>query len=194
MELVLDKATHTYWRGPQEVRGVSRVLEASGLKERFYGRGAALELGKAVHELTEHMDWGETDLNVYHPQVLLFGPCWTAARTHLDFEILQIETPLYSALHDYAGTPDRVVMIRSRGRKVRGIIEIKTGQSYPWHVFQTAAYAHLAEAVARITVYLDPALPLGFKIEEHKDSWHWQKFAAALVTTQGQIPLQRRVA
>lgn len=158
------------------------ILEHSGLKEPFFGRkNGALALGTAVHQLTELMDRGQADRYTFHPKVEAFKPCWANVRRLVPFEIEAIEEPEYHPDLDYAGIPDRVAI----WEKTRTLVEVKTGQKYPWHPLQTAPYAALAECKRRLIFYLDPTKPLGFTMEEHTDRADWQKFRAALVTTQG---------
>lgn len=181
-----EPGPHTYWLGDRQVRGVSRILEAGGLKRPFYGRGGnALKLGSQVHLLTEKMDLGQAGRWNWDPRVAAHGPCWSRFREMFPFEILETERPIYSKEHDYAGTPDRVVLVKVGRKWVRAIIEVKTGQEYPWHVYQTAAYAKLARCVLRRIVYLrpgDPKAPLGFVTKIHNARLDWQRFSFSLAT------------
>ena len=190
--LRFDPKDHSYWIEKRQVHGVSRVLELGELKPPFYGDASgAMALGTEVHKLTELMDHGEDKGYDFSEKAETYRAGWVAFRKAFPFTIVECEQPRYDATYDFAGTPDRIVV----WRKVRTVVEIKTGQRYDWHRFQTALYRQLSESTKRLIVYLSPKHPYGFRAEEHKAYTDWRDCQLALARIEAnRMEFQRAVS
>ena len=82
--------------------------------------------GKAVHAATHYYDDGDLDEKTIHPWVKARLDQWKKYRTDIPFGILAAEKVLFSDIHRFGVTPDRIVN-GSNGRVE--IREIKTSAS-----------------------------------------------------------------
>lgn len=103
---------------------------------RFIG---ARDFGKAVHKATALMLAGRLNWDRLHESLVPVLKQIGKWMVEFDFSPLHIEKPLASEKLWFAGTPDMIGTVRSRGGKVRAIIDLKTG-AYGLVGPQTAAY------------------------------------------------------
>ena len=174
--LTFDEESHTYRLDGEIIPSVTQILKGAALTPSFRGgSGVAMTKGSFAHLATELDDKGELDEATVDPANLGHLEAWRKFRTESGIEILAIEERVHNDLYRYAGTLDRRVLYQGR----ESIIDIKTGNSYPWHPIQTAAYAlALGKPVSRFSVYLSDAG--SYKLEEHTDSHDTLVFMAAI--------------
>jgi hypothetical protein len=102
---------------------------------------AGRDRGTIVHEITHLHDIGELIEDELVPEYL---PRLTAYKKFLKdtgFKVLHSEVPRYHKTHRYAGTPDKV----GEFGKYMAVIDLKSGDSKPWHSIQTAGQAELVK-------------------------------------------------
>ena len=164
--LTFDEATHTYMLGRRILPSVSAIIRPisfAGLEHVHPETLArAAEFGTAVHKITEDFDTnGSEDVGLGVPNDVHQCLHWWLAFCR-DYEVrhLHVEARLYHGLYGYAGTLDRLSIVRDEP----AIIDIKTSEPHAWHGVQLAGYAAAAldrglidsGAVRRYGVYLDP--------------------------------------
>ncbi len=137
--LTFDQATHTYaWDGVA-VPSVTTVLESQGLVTLF-GAPEQLaiyrSLGTAVHTATELDDLGTLDEATVHADVWPYLWAWREFKAQSGCELVSCERRVYNEKYGYAGTLDRVLVVRGE----RGLYDIKTGAKRRATGPQTAAY------------------------------------------------------
>ena len=128
-----DESTHTYRIGDKTVPSVTQVLDEVGWidKSWFTPEGAAR--GTEVHRVLAALDRGEECS--YDADIDGYVQAWEAFKALGMRDFDQIETPLFSEQHHYAGTPDRLT--------ADTILDIKTGVSQWWARYQLGGYCAL---------------------------------------------------
>jgi len=92
-----------------------------------------LERGRMIHKATELYDKGILDESTVDERIQGYLDSWKHYRTGLPpYPAETIEIRLCDPLYQFAGTLDR------------WDLDIKSGQPERWHIYQIAAYAHLA--------------------------------------------------
>lgn len=135
-ELTFDPSTHAYFVDGKEVPGVSRIIEKV-FNNAYTGDPWYGERGKAIHLATQYLEEGTLDESSLDPQhVKPYIDQYKRFLSELKAKSIFIEKPLYSQVHQYAGTLDRVWIID--GKRVIG--DIKTGSHTKYHIYQLAAY------------------------------------------------------
>jgi len=174
--LTFDEESHTYRVDGEIVPSVTQILKGAALTPSFRGgSGVAMTRGSFAHLATELDDKGELDEATVDPANLGHLEAWRKFKVESGIEILAIEERVYNDMYRYAGTLDRRVMYQGW----ESVIDIKTGNSYPWHPIQTAAYAMaLGRDVSRFSVYLSDSG--SYKLEEHTDKNDQLVFMAAI--------------
>ncbi len=189
--LAFEPTTHTYRIDGHVVPSITQVIGASNLWDDAYWSPEAAERGRYVHKAIE-LDMqnrlrGDTNDPYLHGCV----EAWRCFRNDNPGKIVASEIKLGDAVFRFAGRLDAIYYfdnIEWNGRL--GIIEIKTGQSRPWHALQTAAQAHLVrvnnpdingypapKSLARYALYLNGT---GYKVSIHDDPDDWAVFQSAL--------------
>lgn len=109
----------------------------------------AREFGKAVHKAFKIMLTSTLDFSVISP--LLVNPCQQFQKWCQDYKVkpLEIETPLYSDIDGYAGTPDIIHTMMADANTIH-ITDVKTGEKNAMVGVQTAAYERLARRCLEI--------------------------------------------
>jgi hypothetical protein len=139
--LTFDEPTHTYrWNGVV-VPGVTSILaplsDYSSVPKDTLERASTF--GRLVHECTHYMDTG-AHLSDVSPVLVPYLDAWNQF-SH-DYEVVwdRLEAPAYSEAFGFAGTPDRVGMVRDQPT----VVDIKTTAMWmPSFGPQLAAYGHL---------------------------------------------------
>lgn len=121
-------------------------------------------LGTNVHLTLEYFDKGILDEESLHPILNGYLNVWRKFIKEYSPEWLEIEYMTYDEKLKYAGTIDRVCMIK----KHKYILDIKTGIKNKSHRIQTMAYKLLLndDKTKRMVVYISEE---DYKIEEHKN-------------------------
>jgi hypothetical protein len=150
---------------------ITGMLERTGWIDDTWYTEESSERGTAVHRLTADYDLGALDVEscVSRYRGYLLGH--VAAMGILRPEIVAVEEPIINPIQKWGGRPDRVIVVR----KLRGVLEIKTGIEARSHQIQTALQAILegfecgipAEGLSRQALYLKDKGK--FKLLEHRD-------------------------
>jgi hypothetical protein len=154
------------------VTRVLREVGAMGDVSRFTGDRA--DFGTDVHRATELEDRRDLDELTVDACYVPYLDQWRRFKDALKIEIMGIERIVRSESLAYAGTLDRIIKLNGRA----GILDIKTGRSYPWHRLQLTAYAMTDDCAslgdpALWTLYLDggDGLPKLVEHEPARDEW-----------------------
>lgn len=179
-----DADNHVYYADGVRVPSVTQILVEANLIDTRHFTDEARDRGAAVAAYTSLDDEGE--LNEDHDNVrqhMGYILAWRKFRAETaDLEIIENEKAYYHVTYRYAGTVDRVVMIRGR----LCIIDLKTGGIYPSYAWQTAGYAefvgcNLSTGQARVDRMCVALRENGtYKPEFHKKSSDWNVFVSAL--------------
>lgn len=180
--LTFDPEKHEYFWDGVKVPNVTSILKDAGLVV-FHCSLAVLEkarnFGKAVHRVAQLWDLKDLDMKTVAKPLLPYLEGWKKFRAECKPRIERIEYRVYSKKYRYAGTLDRVFVI-----KFREIGDIKTDQDPGPTGPQTAGYQgaynemHPKERVTkRNTIVLKPG---GYDIIPHEDRTDFSTFLAAL--------------
>jgi len=181
--LEFDEKDHIYKLDGRIIPGVTTVLEDVGLVD-FEGiplhvLESAANFGDAVHKASHYQDRGELDEDSINDEIRSYLVGWQKFITDFQAQIIESEFRVYSEKWRYAGTMDRLLVIKDR----LVIPDIKTGTKQRGHACQTAAYS-LAyremtgdRIIDRMTVYLSEN---NYKPDFHKDKTDETVFLSAL--------------
>lgn len=185
-ELVFDVATHTYRYNGNVVPGVTSVIESVGLSDFSMVPHDVLEQAKAfgaeVHKVTEKLDRGQQIQGDISNATGLYLCHYIKFLHDLDVEIIEIEKRVFSEKYVYAGTLDRIAVLRKLSNQPV-LFDIKTGVKSISHKVQTAAYEYAyktdkRQKMDRYTLYLSND---GYKLSEaHTSRKDFDVFLAAL--------------
>jgi len=134
--VTLDKLTHTYTTdGGVVLSSVSRILEATGVREPYYGPAIYAARGRYVHEASELLDKHDLAWDLVEPE---WVGCVRAYESFLAENEVEWEATEEIVFRPgvYAGTLDR----RGRVNGHRVIVDLKTGSPARWHRIQLGAY------------------------------------------------------
>lgn len=185
-ELLFDETTHTYRYDGQLVPGVTSVLEGVGLSDFSMVPPDILEQAKAfgteVHRITEKLDRNEDIPTGISEASGLYLCHYIKFLNDLDVEIIDIEKRVFCEKFLYAGTLDRIAVLKKLSLQPV-LFDIKTGQKSISHQVQTAAYEYAyktdkRQKMDRYTLYLSED---GYKLSEaHASRKDFDVFLAAL--------------
>jgi hypothetical protein len=185
--LELFETTHTYYYDRREIINVTTILEMAGLSD--YSRvpanllDRAQTFGRALHKGTELLDLGKIDVSTIHPDLAPYLDGWKAFVKDHVVEFISIEEKIADLGKWYAGTLDRVGLMRT-GKL--GMIEVKSSDTlHPAAALQTAGYKkpweriHGQKIETRIAV--QPTKTGGYiKTDYDNDREDYADFLAAL--------------
>lgn len=138
--LTFDEATHTYRLDGVVIPSTTQVLSLAGLVDLSQidpaRLAAASRRGSAVHLATEYDDLGDLDEASVTDEVRPYLAAWRRFRADAGFVPELIEHRVVHVGHRYAGTIDRVGVLKRR----REIVDLKSGTTQPTHGLQLAAY------------------------------------------------------
>lgn len=93
--------------------------------------------GTAVHKATELLDLGTLDMLTVNDAIIPYLDAWKKCKRDLQFDIIEIEKRVWSSVHWYAGTLDRVIFYQG----ILHLLDIKTSTAFPPSIgLQTEAY------------------------------------------------------
>lgn len=162
MQLIFEPKEHKYFVDGIEYPSVTTILSNLGfcdhskVDQEISAR--AREFGTVIDETLALAD--QNNLGGCDPLAEKYLKQWEKFKKQyliVPFTAI-IGKPLYSKLWNFAGTPDRIFLMR--GMEGNILVDIKTGQEYAWHRFQTAGYKIMAEEQyswsikRRMSVYL----------------------------------------
>lgn len=145
--LTFEKENHIYrWNG-QAVPSVSEIIRPIIQYSGSIPDGvleAAADRGHEIHQACEDIDKGEFYDPKEHDSYVEAYQEW---KRSLECSFVQIESPLYSEFYGYAGTPDRIAMIKDRPV----VIDIKSTVKIEKHsLVQLTAYSELFREFAKL--------------------------------------------
>ena len=161
-ELKFDEATHTYRYNGNLVSGVTSVLENVGLSDFSMVPpdllAQAQAFGTEVHKACELTDNGLDIPDSISSATVLFVCYYIQFLNDFDVELIEVETKVFCKKYMYAGTLDRVAILRKKSNDPI-IFDIKTGGKSMSHQIQTAAYEYAyktdkRQKMDRYTLYL----------------------------------------
>lgn len=180
-DLTFEAAGHVYRYDGRIVPSVTQILEV--VDECWRVPVDVLEragrLGTAVHLACELDDLDDLDETSVDPVIAPYLAAWRRFRSETGFAPDLIEHRVHHRSMGYAGTLDRVGTLFER----RSLIDIKSGEEWPSHGPQTAAYkealATEGEKVSdRYAVYLrDDGT---YRLRKCEDKSDWAVFLACL--------------
>lgn len=180
-ELTFEPKGHVYRYGDRVVPSVTQILEV--VDECWRVPADALErarrLGTAVHLACELNDLDDLDEPSVDLVIAPYLAAWRRFRSEMGFTPDLIERKVFHKAMGYAGTLDRTGRLFDR----RALIDIKSGEEWPSHGPQTAAYkealATEGEKVSdRYAVYLrDDGT---YRLRKCEDKSDWAVFLACL--------------
>lgn len=174
--------THQYtWNG-KPVPSVTQILQVMGKYHDWNpdASEAARELGKAVHLATELYDNDDLDEESLDPQIRPYLDAWIKFKRDSGIVILANEQILYHPKYAYAGTLDRVGMLK----KDRALVDIKTGLLYPTYGPQLSAYKNAWEIKTGMKINSRLAVQLresgDYRLTPYVSPNDWPAFLACL--------------
>lgn len=141
--IVFDPTHHSYHYGGKIIPGVTRILQATGFANYSgpWFDAKAKERGEKLHKYCELIDKGTIINNDEIDQDLKAGVlAYIKWKTKTGFIPILVETPLYSKIYNYAGTPD---VFGQFPIGVYCVIDRKSGIAGPSTALQLAAYLQL---------------------------------------------------
>ena len=126
---------HRYFVDGVEYDGVTSILRAEGFMSSYIPADLDwfLTRGTMIHKATELYDKGILDESTVDERIRGYLESWKLfAEGRPFYDGSAIEIRLCDSLYQLAGTLDR------------WDLDIKSGQPERWHIYQIAAYAHLA--------------------------------------------------
>ena len=137
-----EETDHIYYMDDVPVPSVTGVLKDAGLINTDFFTEWGRSRGSVVHKATEFYDEGDLNEEELDPLVVGYVEAWKKFRREFEFEIHEMEKQMYHPTARFAGTLDRVGLIRGD----RAIADIKTGQLTPVVGLQLTGYADLYQA------------------------------------------------
>jgi hypothetical protein len=156
-QVTLDEKSHTYKVDGRTLVSVTETLEKCGLRTDFAKSQEALERGRCVHLACQYYDQGRLDVDSVDRADIDYVRAWILFLETTNFKIKEIEMPVLSLGHGYAGTPDRIGRFPSQPYDT--MLEIKTGAVPAVAALQLAAYGNArtkGKKFGRVTVQLLP--------------------------------------
>lgn len=188
-QLTFDESIHQYKENGIVVPSVTQVLKESGLVDlSFVDKETLLyksDLGTKVHKATEYFDRDVLDMEELHPVLKGYLNAWIKFSHDYKFIPQDIELRMIHPLYKYAGTIDRIGLIKPSIVQ----LDIKSGVRHHSHKIQSAGYTELynygkpknEQVKRRFTVYLNEDGT--YKVDEHKKATDFKIFLAALTIT-----------
>ena len=148
--LTFRESDHTYWVGdPEEgtrLFSATQIGAEAGLVDTRFFSPAAAERGTFIHSATEYLDREDVELQeddldeAIVPYIVAYKKF--TEECHPQWE--GIEEQMCDPQLGIAGTIDRWGYINPTGKKkIRVVLDIKSGASAPYHAVQLACYQHL---------------------------------------------------
>jgi hypothetical protein len=136
MNIIFDDINHAYYIDGVRLPSVTQILKAEGYYGWLSDNDFAMRLGREVHMATELLD--RNDLADYSPDVW-YAPyleAYKKFKSDYAVEIKEIEIRAVSKTWAYAGTVDRIAIVKGK----LAIYDLKTGSPRPCTALQTAGY------------------------------------------------------
>jgi len=165
--LILNKDNHEYRYNGVVIPSVSEILAGAGLSNFSMVNARMLQIaqerGEFAHLASELFDRGTLDESTVDPELKGYLDAWKSFVSDYNPKFKMIEVKLCNLDLWFAGTPDRLAIIKRK----QIIIDIKTGVKSISHEIQHGAYSLFKEmknAKQAWTVYLKDG---SYKLEIH---------------------------
>lgn len=134
--------THEYFTEEgRKLYGVTHILQEAGLIDLSKVPSDILErallFGTAMHKATELYDNDNLNEKTLDPSLRPFLDGWIKFKKETGFQIIEVEKHVVSLKYGYAGTPDRIGILRDKIT----VVDLKSGDELlPSSAIQTSAY------------------------------------------------------
>jgi hypothetical protein len=182
-----DGTEHIYTVDGREVPCVSDVVEIvcgpanyqNGYEIDEAIMDAAAEKGTLIHDALALADDDDLDWEATDPGIAGYCEAWEEWVVHSDFVPDKIETPIYSAELDVAGTPDVTGWVGNEA-KLKVVVDRKSGSGgIQWrHSIQMAGYRLIEETVDLLIIVQLVPKQKRKKWREHiipAEDWAWNE-------------------
>jgi hypothetical protein len=132
-----DPVQHTYRLNGVVIPGITFVLKNTGFVDNTWFKPEHSARGHAVHAACQFLIEGNLDWSTVHPEILTRVKGFEKFLHDFNPGLISAETPMYSAMWKFGGTPDLVLEIPNR--RSQWIVDIKSGKSGLAAKLQTAA-------------------------------------------------------
>jgi hypothetical protein len=185
--LEFDEQSHTYRLDGADLPSVTQAICEAGLVDIRWFTEYSRWRGSAVHLACWFDDQNDLDESTVEPSLMGYVEAYRRFRENYQFETKDIEARQYHPVFRYAGTPDRVGIVRGNP----AIVDLKSGVALAGHPVQLASYAHLPSSLnlspydfERVAVYLQADGTYKVKSYSRADLANdWNVFLAALYFT-----------
>jgi hypothetical protein len=150
--------THEYKVNGEIVPSVTQILTTAGYIDTSFYNKEGSDRGTKIHKATAMLDMDFLSLEDYQASDI-FGylQAWETFKADTGIEIVNIEQPLYSSEHNFAGTPDRIAYWKMGKINRMAILDIKSGAKEKWQKLQLNAYRILTgHDCLMVCVHLKP--------------------------------------
>lgn len=159
MSVIFEPINHIYSdEKGKEYPSVTTILSHFGMTPDFdkFGNDTSRDFGTAVHKVLELFDNDVLHAYNYDPVIEPYLNGYKKFLKEFKPEWEMIETPLISKIWGFAGTADRVGVIKGK----TCVLDFKTGSPNPYHELQTAGYQVLVEDNYKVNVKVRHSLYL----------------------------------
>jgi hypothetical protein len=138
--LTFDAANHIYTMAGHPVPSVTQILADMGLIDTTWFDEWSRTRGRMVHRVVELHLSGELDEENLDPILMPYLDAWKQFEVDTKFAPTATEAPLYSIVHQFAGTPDYIGVLNG----CEAVVDAKSGAIYRATALQLAGYEVLA--------------------------------------------------
>jgi len=153
--ITFDPVKHKYFRGQEEVPGVSTILRETGRQGTwsssvpFYA-----QKGTYVHRAIELDCAGTLDDSTVDEKVRPYLDAWRDFRRDTDAVIVATERRVYHPTLNYAGTLDLIITLPNEGDVIAALLYLRKTGKYSWRPLPALAYTEAkAEWMKALTEY-----------------------------------------
>lgn len=149
MEFNFDAHSHTYTLDDEVLPSVTAIIKPiqSYAKIPKSVLEHARQMGVATHKAVELWNEGDLDIDSLDIQIVPRFKAWLKFITDTGAEVTGYETPMYSSMYKYAGTPDLWIKIN----KDIYLLDIKPNSMFSWYPIQLSGYQHLLQDYSKTT-------------------------------------------
>ena len=117
-----DPVQHRYTLNGVVIPGITFILENTGFVDKSWFKPEHAERGHAVHAACQFLIEGNLDWPTVHPEILPRIKGFEKFLHDFKHGLVSAETPMYSSMWKFAGTPDLVLEIPNR--RAQWIVDI----------------------------------------------------------------------
>lgn len=136
-----DPAAHAYRINGVVVPGITRSLEIRGFVDKRWFTDESRKRGTDVHRACWFLAENDLEWSTVKPEYVPRVKGFEAFLSDVKPQLILAEKPLYSTVHNFAGTPDFVFLVNGK----YWIVDVKTGRAGLAAQLQTAGQQVLIE-------------------------------------------------